>query len=69
MQNLPDGVSEVKQGDQERLPELVSRLRHGDRSGILLMYATLVLLFRGFIHPVTILVALPLAVGGALGFL
>lgn len=69
MQNLPDGVAEVKEGDQARLAELVSGFVMAIGSGILLMYATLVLLFRGFIHPVTILVALPLAVGGALGFL
>ena len=30
---------------------------------------TLVLLFRSFVQPVTILVALPLSVGGALGLL
>ncbi|WP_366932547.1 efflux RND transporter permease subunit, partial [Mesorhizobium sp.] len=32
-------------------------------------YLTLVLLFRSFVQPVTILVALPLSVGGALGLL
>jgi len=69
MQDLPDGVSEVKAGDQARLAELVAGFAMAIVSGILLMYATLVLLFRGFVHPVTILVALPLAVGGALGFL
>jgi hydrophobe/amphiphile efflux-1 (HAE1) family protein len=69
MQDLPDGVSEVKAGDQARLAELVSGFMMAIAAGILLMYATLVLLFRGFVHPVTILVALPLAVGGALGFL
>lgn len=69
MQDLPAGVSEVKQGDQARLQELVSGFVIAIASGILLMYATLVLLFGGFVHPITILIALPLAVGGALAFL
>ncbi len=34
-------------------------------SGLLLMYAVLVLLFRSFAYPVTIMAALPLAIGGA----
>jgi HAE1 family hydrophobic/amphiphilic exporter-1 len=38
-------------------------------TGIVLMYLTLVLLFGGFMQPITILVALPLSVGGALGLL
>ena len=69
MKNLPAGVTEVKEGDQARLQELFSGFATAIAAGILLMYATLVLLFRGFIHPITILVALPLAVGGALGLL
>ena len=35
----------------------------------MLMYMTLVLLFKSFIQPITILVALPLSIGGALGLL
>ena len=69
MQHLPDGVSERKQGDSARLAELVSGFVIAIATGILLMYGTLVLLFGGFIHPITILVALPLAIGGALGLL
>ncbi len=34
-------------------------------TGILLMYAVLVLLFRSFAYPITIMASLPLAIGGA----
>jgi HAE1 family hydrophobic/amphiphilic exporter-1 len=38
-------------------------------SGIALLFVVLALLFNGFIQPVTILTALPLSLGGALGLL
>ena len=38
-------------------------------TGVVLMYFALVLLFGGFVQPVTILVALPFSLGGALGML
>jgi hydrophobe/amphiphile efflux-1 (HAE1) family protein len=69
MQNLPDGVHELARGDAARMQELFSGFATAITAGILLMYLTLVLLFRSFLQPVTILVALPLSVGGALGFL
>ena len=37
--------------------------------GVLCIYGVLVLLFQDFVQPVTILAALPLSVGGALGLL
>ncbi|PTE07923.1 efflux RND transporter permease subunit [Mesorhizobium helmanticense] len=69
MQNLPAGLHELARGDAARMQELFSGFATAIAAGILLMYLTLVLLFRGFVQPVTILVALPLSVGGALGFL
>ncbi|KQW72560.1 efflux RND transporter permease subunit [Ensifer sp. Root127] len=69
MQSPPDGVHELARGDTARMQELFSGFATAISAGILLMYLTLVLLFRGFVQPVTILVALPLSVGGALGFL
>ncbi len=69
MQNLPNGVRELARGDTARMQELFTGFATAITAGILLMYLTLVLLFRGFVQPVTILVALPLSVGGALGFL
>jgi len=69
MRNLPDGVHELARGDAARMQELFSGFATAIAAGILLMYLTLVLLFRGFVQPVTILVALPLSIGGALGFM
>ena len=69
MRALPPGVTELKRGDEERMRELFTGFATALTAGIFLMYATLVLLFRSFVQPVTIMVALPLSVGGALGFL
>ncbi|WP_210421595.1 efflux RND transporter permease subunit [Mesorhizobium sp. WSM3882] len=69
MKSLPAGVHELARGDAQRMQELFSGFATAIAAGIILMYLTLVLLFRSFVQPVTILVALPLSVGGALGFL
>ncbi|SEP70248.1 hydrophobic/amphiphilic exporter-1, HAE1 family [Faunimonas pinastri] len=69
MRNLPPGVEEVQQGDAEHMKELFTGFAMALGAGVLLMYSVLVLLFRGFVQPVTILTALPLSIGGALGFL
>ncbi|GAA0868615.1 efflux RND transporter permease subunit [Brevundimonas basaltis] len=65
VKNLPAGVREVPSGDTEFLAEMVSGFAIAFGSGLLLMYAVLVLLFRSFALPVTIMAALPLAIGGA----
>ena len=69
IQALPAGVHELARGDAQRMQELFTGFATAIVAGILLMYLTLVLLFRSFVQPVTILVALPLSVGGALGFM
>ena len=69
MKNLPPGVFEVPTGDVENLGELLSGFIFAFITGILLMYFVLVLLFRNFGYPVTILTALPLSFGGAFGLL
>ena len=65
VKNLPEGVREVPSGDAEFLAEMVSGFLIAFGSGLLLMYAVLVLLFKSFAYPVTIMAALPLAIGGA----
>lgn len=69
MRNLPATVTTAERGDSKRMRELFSGFATAFATGILLMYLTLVLLFGSFMQPITILVALPLSIGGALGFL
>lgn len=69
MKELPSTISIADRGDQKRMKELFSGFISAFGTGVLLMYLTLALLFRGFLQPLTILVALPLSIGGALGFL
>ena len=64
--NLPAGVSDVEQGDLKRQSELFTSFATAMAIGIFCIYAVLVLLFHDFLQPVTILMALPLALGGAL---
>lgn len=69
MRSLPAGVVEVPSGDSERMQQMFSGFVVAITTGIVLMYTVLVLLFGGFIQPITILTALPLSLGGALGML
>ncbi len=65
IRNLPPGVQVVEVGDAEVMGELFASFGIAMAVGILCIYAVLVLLFRGFLHPLTILAALPLSLGGA----
>jgi HAE1 family hydrophobic/amphiphilic exporter-1 len=65
VQNLPAGVRQVPAGDEEFIQEMISGFAIAFGTGILLMYAVLVLLFKSFAYPVTIMASLPLAIGGA----
>ncbi|SCX26327.1 Multidrug transporter MdtB [Agrobacterium sp. DSM 25558] len=65
-QNLPQGVKFVEQGELKRQSELFSSFGLAMAIGIFCVYAVLVLLFHDFLQPVTILMALPLAFGGAM---
>ncbi|MDA0227071.1 MAG: efflux RND transporter permease subunit [Proteobacteria bacterium] len=65
IQNLPPGVEVVEVGDAEVMGELFASFGLAMMIGILCIYIVLVLLFKGFLHPVTILAALPLSLGGA----
>ncbi|WP_257538782.1 efflux RND transporter permease subunit [Sphingobium sp. CFD-1] len=63
--NIPAGVHETPTGDTEALGELFTGIIVAMASGIALIYAVMVLLFRSFFKPVTILSALPLTMLGA----
>ncbi|WGM32207.1 efflux RND transporter permease subunit [Brevundimonas sp. NIBR11] len=65
VQNLPEGVRQVPAGDQEFIAEMINGFAIAFMTGVLLMYAVLVLLFRSFAYPITIMASLPLAIGGA----
>ena len=52
-------------GDAEVMGELFASFGLAMLTGVLCIYIVLVLLFKDFLHPVTILCALPLALGGA----
>jgi len=65
VKNLPAGVKVVEIGDAEMMGELFGSFALAMLTGVLCIYIVLVLLFKDFLHPVTILAALPLALGGA----
>ncbi len=65
VRNLPPGVRVVEVGDAEVMGELFASFGLAMLTGVLCIYVVLVLLFKDFLHPVTILAALPLSLGGA----
>jgi len=65
VRNLPAGVKVVEVGDAEVMGELFASFGLAMLTGVLCIYIVLVLLFKDFLHPVTILCALPLSLGGA----
>ena len=69
MQHLAAGVTRNAAGDSERMQELFGGFALAIGSGIVLLLFVLALLFNGFLQPVTILTALPLSLGGALGLM
>jgi len=63
---IPAGVKLVSAGDTEQLVRFFGQFAQAMLWGILLVYGVLVLLFRDFFQPITILTAFPLSIGGAL---
>lgn len=66
MQKLPPGVTLQNSGDAKIMSDIFGRF--GGALGLALMciYAILVLLYNNFLHPITIMAALPFCLGGAL---
>ncbi|NOR31909.1 MAG: MMPL family transporter [Sulfitobacter sp.] len=64
--SMPEGTSIQSAGDAEVMGEVFTQFGLAMGAGILLVYVVLVLLFHSFVTPVTILLSLPLAIGGAI---
>ncbi len=69
IKQLPPGVKRAELGDVEGMKELFESFALAMLTGVFCIYAVLVLLFKDFVQPVTILAALPLSIGGAFGAL
>jgi len=67
VKNLPPGIEQGSLGEAKIMAEIFAGFGRALGTGILLIYIVLVLLFKGFLQPATIMGALPLAIGGALG--
>ncbi|MBK7472385.1 MAG: efflux RND transporter permease subunit [Betaproteobacteria bacterium] len=65
MKNLPPAVKIAELGDAQEMQALFASFGIAMAIGILCIYGVLVLLFKDFMQPVTILAALPLSIGGA----
>lgn len=63
--SLPDSVRMIRTGDAEFVTELFRGFNLALVTGFLCIFCVLVLLFRDFLQPVTILSAIPLCAGGA----
>ena len=63
--NLPAGIIQTTVGDAEAMGELFESFGLAMATGVLCIYIVLVLLFKDFVQPVTILAALVLSVPGA----
>ncbi len=65
LKNLPPGVQQTTVGDAEAMQELFGSFGLAMLTGVACIYVVLVLLFKDFVQPVTILVALVLSIPGA----
>jgi multidrug efflux pump subunit AcrB len=65
MKYPPPGIKISASGDSESMNDLAAGFSSAMRNGLIMVFALLVLLFRGVFQPVTILFSLPLSLGGA----
>ena len=66
MNPLPPEVVQESAGDAKIMQDIFSRFGAAVGLALMCIYAILVLLYNNFLHPVTIMAALPLSLGGAL---
>ena len=65
IKNLPPGVTQTTIGDAEAMNELFASFGLAMLTGVLCIYIVLVLLFKDFVQPATVLAALVLSIPGA----
>ncbi|MBV7537103.1 efflux RND transporter permease subunit [Duganella sp. sic0402] len=65
LKNLPPSVKIAELGDTQEMAALFASFGLAMLIGVLCIYCVLVLLFKDFMQPATILAALPLSIGGA----
>jgi multidrug efflux pump subunit AcrB len=63
---LPPGVEIRETGDVEVMTEVFNSFAEAMGAGLMMVYGLLVLLFGSFLQPITILISLPLSIGGAI---
>ena len=64
--SMPSSVSERPIGYAEEQGDLFGGFGYAIATGVVLIFAVLALLFRSFFQPLTIMISLPLSLGGAL---
>ncbi len=65
LKSLPAGVSLAEFGDAQMMTDMFDSFGAAMLVGVFCIYAVMVLLFKDFMQPLTILAAIPLATGGA----
>ncbi|MBD2446827.1 efflux RND transporter permease subunit [Nostoc sp. FACHB-152] len=66
MQNLPAGVAQQASGSAKIMQDIFGRFGGALALAVMCIYAILVLLYNNFLHPLSIMAALPFCLGGAL---
>ena len=69
MRNLPPGITVSAGGDAELQGELFEEFGGAMRNGLMTVYIVLAILFASLLHPLTILLSLPLSITGAVAAL
>ncbi len=65
IRNMPSSVRLIESGDAEVAAETIKGFGLAILAGLFCIFAVLILLFKDFFQPITILSAIPLSVGGA----
>jgi multidrug efflux pump subunit AcrB len=66
MKHFPPGIEMRPSNNAEAMRDLSNGFAEAMRNGFIGVYAVLVLLFASFLQPITILLSLPLSIGGAI---